>query len=105
MAFPTCQNESQFTTGGGVGRGSLQTHWEKVLRLSHKIGRGRMRLREARFSSEMDFVCGVFVGKMLLVFNCSLSMTIDSPKNSVKGGCIERCANCGIYMSFSGGTW
>lgn len=55
-----------------------------------------MRLREAQFSSEMGFVCGVFVGKMLLVFNCSLSMTIDSPKNSVKGGCIERYANCGI---------
>lgn len=53
MAFPTCQNESQFTTGGGVGRGSLQTHWEKVLRLSHEIWWSRMRVREARFSSEM----------------------------------------------------
>lgn len=59
MAFPTCQNESQFTTGGGVGR-------EKVLRLSHEIWWSRMRVREARFSSEMVlfvvFLGGVGVG-------------------------------------------
>lgn len=73
MAFPTCQNESQLTTGGGVWRGSLQTHWEKVLRLSHEIWRGRMRMREAGFSSEMGFVCGFFFeGGMILVSNCSL---------------------------------
>lgn len=72
--------KSQSTAGGGIGRGSFQTHWERFWDCYMRSG--RVFGAWGKLCSVVKWFAVCVFWKMLLVFNSSLQMLLHSPEMS-----------------------